>query len=434
VSRPGKPRFFKPSAPRRVTGGAAKIGDLELSIGRLSDEGRGIAFVDGKPLFVAGALPGEQIRARIINERRDRFEAELLAVRTAALSRIEPRCPQFGRCGGCQLQMLDYEAQLAHKQQVLQRLLDRFAPRWEVPLRGDPWHYRHRARLAVGDDSGTPIVGFRGASSHRVVAATTCDILDRRLLPLLRQLPAWLSQLRQWRRIDEIIIAIDGDARIAIDWRSREPLPIADRERLHQICAEAGIAAGGDTALRYALPSTGSHFHFTLRDFTQVNPAVNDQLVARAIQWLQLESSSSVVDLFCGLGNFTLPLAKIAGQVTGVEVSEAMVARARREAETQGAENIRFIATDLFEPAAIALQSFDRALLDPPRAGARAICEALKSARDLCRIVYVSCNPQTLARDLAILVTGGFRVDRAALIDMFPQSGHIEAIVALART
>ncbi len=434
MSRPSKPRFFKPAAAKKsANSGVQQQRTVEVTIERLSDEGRGIGFIDGKPLFIAGALPGEKVSARITDQRRDHADAQLLAVTVASNIRIEPRCSLFGRCGGCQLQMLDYTGQLHHKQQVLRRLLDRFNPQWETPIVADPWHYRHRARFAVGEEGGKPAIGFKGAASHRLVAATRCDIIDPRLQPLLQLLPAWLEQLKQWRRIEEIIAIVDADGRIAIDWQGKGALPAADRELLQRLCSENGVATGSDVALRYAMPASDSHFHFSPRDFTQVNPAINDQLAVHALTWLAPTPASRAIDLFCGLGNFTLPLAKRTAQVTGVEGSATMVERARLNAADLGLQNARFIAADLFEPDAVALQGYDLALLDPPRAGARALCESLKKARNLQRIVYVSCNPQTLARDVAILASGGFTVERAALVDMFPQSGHSEAIVLLSR-
>ncbi len=433
MSRPNKPRFFKPAAAKRAPS-PQHPRELELAIGRLSDEGRGIGFENGKPVFVAGALPGERVRARIVDTRRDHSDAQLTALLQPSPRRIAPRCELFGRCGGCQLQMLDIEDQREHKQQVLQRLLDRFEPQWESPIVAEPWHYRHRARFAIGDDGGRPVVGFKGAASHRVVAVDRCDVLDPRLQPLLTYLPQWLATLAQWRRIDEVIALVDADGRIAIDWQGRRALPVADREMLRQCCTEAGIAVGSDIALRYAVPSVDSHFGFAPGDFTQVNPGINDQLVARVLAWLALMPTSHVVDLFCGLGNFALPLARTAAQVTGIEGSVAMVERARANAEALGLQQARFAVADLFEPAAVPLQGYDCALLDPPRAGAKVVCEALVRAPQLQRIVYVSCNPQTLARDVAILVSGGFSVERAALVDMFPQSGHTEAVVLLSRT
>lgn len=428
MAKPVRPRFFKPATPA-----AAPRRELTLTIDRLSDEGRGIAFAEGKSFFVAGALPGETVRVRVQSEKKDYAQARLLAVEAAAPARIEPRCPRFGRCGGCQLQMLDYDGQLAHKQQVLTKLLAPFAPAWEPALTASPWHYRHRARLAVGEQNGAPVVGFREAASHRIVAVPRCEILDQRLLPLLPLLPDWLAGLKQWRRIEELLLVVDGEGRIALDWRARGgALPAADRAQLAARCEAAGIAAG-EVTLRYQLPSQQSGFQFTPRDFTQVNPAIDDQLVARALNWLQADAGSRVIDLFCGLGNFTLPLARRAGSVTGVEGSAAMVERARANALAQGFANVAFSAADLFEPDADLLRGFDRALLDPPRAGARALCDLLARAPRLQRIVYVSCNPQTLARDLSILKNGGFAVQRAALVDMFPQSGHCEAMVMLAR-
>jgi 23S rRNA (uracil1939-C5)-methyltransferase len=286
--------------------------------------------------------------------------------------------------------------------------------------------------VTARDDA--PAVGFKSASSHRVVPVPACPILDRRLQPLLILLPQWLSQLKQWRRIDELTLAVDADDRIAIDWSAKSSLLTSDRETFSSLCRAANISFGDAAPLRYGVPSQATSFTFSAGDFTQVNPAINDRMVERALTWLAPTHESRVIDLFCGLGNFTLPLGKIARSVTGIEGSAGMVERARINAQESGAADIHFECADLFVPRADLLQGFDSALLDPPRAGARAVCELLANSRWIERVVYISCNPQTLARDIAVLAGGGFTVERAALVDMFPQTGHSEAMVCLRRS
>lgn len=424
------PRFFKP-APK-----TKKIEQrlLEITIERLSDEGRGIGFLNGKVVFVAGALPRERAKVRVLDEKRNLIEAELIELVERSPQRIEPKCPLFGRCGGCQLQMLDDNAQLDHKQQMLKRLL---APvvgnaQWEQPLVAGAWSYRHRARLAVSAVDDKPVVGFKGANSHQVIPVPACPILDERLQPLLDGLPQWLAQLSQWRRVEEILIAVDADGQLALDWNIQRASPKADAEKLQALAQAAGVICGPAAALRYDVPAANNEFNFSVRDFTQVNPAINDQLVQRAFEWLAPTEPDRIADLFCGLGNFTLPLARIAQSVVGYESSAAMVVRAGANATTR-ANRSMFEVLDLFSAAEKLPDQFDKVLLDPPRAGAKAVCEQLAKSKQVKRIVYVSCNPQTLVRDLGILTAGGFIVERAALVDMFPQTGHCEAIVQLNR-
>lgn len=423
------PRFFKPKAGAKP----AKARVLEVDVERLSDEGRGIAFVGGKAAFVGGALPGERARIRVIDEKKNVLDAELVELLQAAPQRIEPGCVLFGRCGGCQMQMLDASAQIAHKQSVLTRLLQGVAANamCDSPLAATPWHYRHRARLAVSDNGGHPCVGFKSASSHQVVAVASCPILDERLQPLLTKLPGWLAQLPQWRRIEELLIAVDADGKLALDWNAQRAFPRSDAEQLRALATADGVQCGAGAVLRYDVPGVRHAFDYSVRDFTQVNPAINEQLVARALEWLAPDANEDIADLFCGLGNFTIPLAQHSRSVTGIEISAAMVERARQSALRY--DNAVFDALDLFERAAELPDRFDKVLLDPPRAGARAVCEWLAKSRRVQRIVYVSCNPQTLARDVDVLVAGGFEVKCYALVDMFPQTGHGEAIVQLCR-
>jgi 23S rRNA (uracil1939-C5)-methyltransferase len=426
------PLFFKPA--KKTTAQRVAHRELELTIDRLSSEGRGMAFIERKPVFVAQTLPGETVRVRIVEEKREYAVAQLLGVVESSPLRQTPRCPLFDNCGGCQLQMLDYAQQVTHKQQTLQHLLAPFAPQWQEPLLAEPWQYRHRARLSVcADAQGRPQLGFKSANSHRIVALKHCDIIDRRLLPLLEQIPQWLQQLSKWQRIKEIVVVVDADGQLALAYQAESAFPAVDRALLQQLAVAAGIKlADKNSVLSYAIPSQNLRLSFHARDFTQVNPAVNDLLVERSMEWLQLAPDDKLADFFCGLGNFSLPSARRAQQVTGFELDGDMVTRAARNAQTAGIDNAIFAAADLFAADTLALDDFDKALLDPPRAGAKLLCQQLAQS-NVKTVLYVSCNPHTLVRDLDILVASGFRVQRAALVDMFPQTGHIEALVLCAR-
>ncbi|HEY3697766.1 MAG TPA: TRAM domain-containing protein, partial [Spongiibacteraceae bacterium] len=271
------PLFFKPARANENEPG--KSIELQVSIDRLSAEGRGLAYRDSKPLFIANALPGETVRVRITSDKRDYAEAELIEIVTPATQRIAPRCELFGRCGGCQLQMLDDRAQLQHKAATLQHLLQPyFAQSLSDPISAAPWHYRHRARLAVTEHNGKPLLGFKALNSHRVIAVAACATLDIRLQPLLQQLPQWLAQLTHWRRIDEIRIAIDSAGVVALACHTQRDLPAADLKLLNDCCDAANIRYAKEIALTYAVPSQDTAFQFTVDDFTQVNPAINDQL------------------------------------------------------------------------------------------------------------------------------------------------------------
>ena len=425
------PLFFKP--PKKSRAPRAASAESVLRIERLSAEGRGMAFVAGKPVFVPHCLPGETVRARIDVDKREYAEAQLLEVLESSKQREAARCAVFGECGGCQLQMLDYTRQVEHKTQTLQHLLAPFAPRhWDEPLLAGPWHYRHRARLAVSADAqGKPQLAFKSAGSHRSVAVRHCDIVDRRLLPLLEQVPRWLAQLSRWRSIEEIVLVVDSAGQLALAYRAEAAFPAADRALLQQLTRAAGVGLA-DAALRYEIPGQAVTLEFRARDFTQVNPAINELLVGRSIDWLEPAAGERIADFFCGLGNFALPIARRGAVVTGYEASAEMVARAARNADEAGMTSAAFEVADLFERIPALPADAYKAVLDPPRAGAKLLCEQLASS-PLRTVVYVSCNPHTLVRDLRALTGAGFAVERAALVDMFPQTGHIEAMVLCRR-
>ncbi len=425
-------QFFK--APKKASNERARLRTLELNVEKLSAEGRGLGFIDGKAHFVLGALPGERVRARVTIDKKDFAEAELLEVLSPSELRQTPACKYFGRCGGCQLQMLAYSEQVAHKQEVLERLLSLFGDiDWSPPLTASPWTYRQRARLTVSEGpDGTPSLGFKSAQSHRVVAIDSCPVLAEPLQVLLKQLPELLAKLTHWQRIREIVIAVDAHGQLGLSYQAGPVLPDNDRELLAQCARDLNFSLGADTQLIYAVPSQDLEYTYQPEDFTQVNSAVNDALVELCLLWLAPNAGDTIADYFCGLGNFSLTLAKCAGRVVGLEGVRAMVERAQANAANLGLKNIEFIQQDLFTAATQLAAGANKALLDPPRAGAKELCQQLAHA-PLESIVYVSCNPQTLLRDLAILKEGGFAVRRAALADMFPHTGHIEAVVLLSR-
>lgn len=364
-----------------------------------------------------------------------------------------PRCLHYADCGGCVSQHLSREAQLAAKQQALLDDLERFGklrPREVLdPVVGPAWGYRRRARLSarcVGRERRV-LVGFSQKNRRGVTDTRRCEILDARIGTRMQELAAVLSQLSIADRIPQVEVAA-GDSAVVLLLRVLEEPNAADRQRLlefEQRCglrvylqpgrvADAVPVSSIPAHLDYALPEWGLRLEFAPGDFIQVNAVTNRLLVCRALELLQLERSHRVLDLFCGLGNFTLPLAKRARAALGVEGDEGLVERARANAACNGLRNASFHRADLFGDQRAAdwiRQSFDRLLLDPPRAGAYGILEQL-GARLPPRVVYVSCCPATLARDAGLLVHKfGYRLQSAGVVDMFPHTAHVEALAAL---
>ncbi|MGE0798293.1 MAG: 23S rRNA (uracil(1939)-C(5))-methyltransferase RlmD [Lautropia sp.] len=451
---------------------------VPLAIESLDLEGHGIAHHDGKVVFVRGGLPGERVQAAIVRSK-PRFDvAEVVAIDAPSCSRVVPACPHFGVCGGCATQHVEPRAQVAFKQRVLEetlRHLGRVEPEQVLPpIEGPAWGYRHRARLTVRDvaKKGGVLVGFHERGSSFVADMGECRVLPPAVSALLLPLRRLAEALSIRQRLPQVEVAIgDRDTPprqpVALVFRVLEPPSGTDLERLREFAAEhalevwlqprgpdsiellaSGItpaaAVRGGSALAYTLPEFGLTIPFAPTEFTQVNAAINRQLVAHAVRLLAPDEHDRVVDLFCGLGNFTLPLATRARRVVGIEGAPALVARARENAlrnqaalrAPPGPDGVEFGVDDLFAFDADAWQRLgrvDRLLIDPPRDGAVAVARVLadSGARPQ-RIVYVSCNPATLARDLNILVNdGGWRLRAAGVINMFPQTAHVESIVLL---
>ncbi|MCC7412201.1 MAG: 23S rRNA (uracil(1939)-C(5))-methyltransferase RlmD [Gammaproteobacteria bacterium] len=426
-----------------------------VRIESLAHEGRGVAHIGGKTTFVDGALPGELASIRYLR-RRGRFdEATAVAITEAAVDRVAPGCPHYGVCGGCSLQHLAPAAQIAHKQRVLLEQLGHIggvAPgRVLEPLLAPVWGYRRKARLGVKwvPGKGGALVGFRERGSAFITALTGCEVLHpavgRRILAL-RELIGALS-IRD--RIPQLEVAVGEDDVAAIIVRHLAPLATADRERLAAFGAAHGIdfylqpdgpgsvhalVPGAQRALRYRLPAHDVEIHFEPADFTQVSFDLNRRLVDRVVDLLAPAADQDVLDLYCGLGNFTLPLARRARRVCAFEGDAALVARAQANAARNGIANVELGEADLAAdlPAAVRRGTFAKVLLDPPRSGAEALVRELPLAALRC-LVYVSCNPATLARDAGILVgTRGLELVAAGVMDMFPHTTHVESIAVFA--
>ena len=431
---------------------AIPVAPAPAEIQDLAQDGRGIARVGGKALFIDGALPGEQVRYRILKQRAQFDEAVVVQILKASPHRVEPRCAHFGVCGGCSLQHLVPEAQVSAKQaqllDVLQRIGGTAPARVLAPLAGPAWGYRRRARLGVKyvRKKQRVLAGFRERLSPYLADLSVCEVL----VPALRSLPAELAALVETlemrERVPQVEVAV-ADEHIALVFRVMAEPGEADLARLRTFGERLGVQVylqpggldtvrplGSTVTLRYRVLDSVIEFEPT--DFVQVNAAINSRMVERALQELQAAPGHQVLDLFCGLGNFSLPLARGGARVTGVEGDAGLIARARRNAKANGLGHTRFIAQDLFEPSTFgpwADEAYQRVLLDPPRAGAQAVVERM-SRWGAERVVYISCHPGTLARDARILTQDqGYVLAAAGVMDMFPHTTHVESIAVFER-
>jgi len=427
----------------------------EASIVDLTHEGRGVARLDGKAVFVADALPGERVVLRRLRRHRKFDEAVLETVLEASPDRVAAPCPHFGSCGGCSLQHLAPAAQLAFKQSQLLENLARLGgvePATVLePLGGPVWNYRRRARLGIKfvARKGRVLVGFRERAAPFVADLHECRILAPPLDRLMDPLAALVGSLDIAARVPQAELAA-GDGACAVVLRVLDaPLP-SDLAKLRAFECEQGVRVylqsggpgtvtaltSGLPPLSYRLAASAITIEFEPTDFIQVNGALNEQLVARALAQLDPGPGEHVLDLFCGLGNFSLPLARRAGQVTGVEGDAALVVRAAENARRAALGNVEFVAADLAtiaDDAPWTSRSYARVLLDPPRAGAREVLPVVGRC-GAGRVVYISCHPGSLARDAGILVREhGFRLSAAGVMDMFPHTNHVEAMAVFER-
>ena len=423
-------------------------GEFSAQITDLAQDGRGFARMDGKAVFIADALPGETVRFKYLRTGRDADEGQTVAVDQASPDRVTPQCAHFGLCGGCALQHLAPEAQLRFKQKQLMDAYERIGkvtPEQVVPaLAGPAWHYRRRARMGVKHvpKKGGVLVGFRERDSNYLATLQRCEVLDQRVGYRLQELARVIGTLSIHNQVAQVEIA--AAEHVAIVMRVMQPPTADDLQRLAEFAQAEGceiyLQSGGPKTvvpltppprvLDYSPDGSDLRLRFEPTDFIQINSAVSQAIVRQALEWLAPQPGERVLELFCGLGNFSLPLARTGAQVVAVEGEEALVQRARDNAQRAGL-NIRFEKADLFAEGKGAdwLQGgFDKVLLDPPRSGAKEILPQVAALRPQ-SILYVSCHLGTLARDAGMLVNEfGYRLVRTGVMDMFPHTTHVESM------
>ncbi len=427
----------------------------EVDIESLTHDGRGVARIDGKAVFVAGALPGERVRIQYGKRRRAYDEAKVEEFLTRSPDRIEPRCPHFGGCGGCAFQHLPAERQIEAKQRVLAENFERIGKvspqNWLTPLSDQPWGYRRKGRLSVKwvEKKGKVVVGFREDNPRFIADLTVCHTLLPEVGQRINELSELIGSLEAKSEIAQIEIAA-GDETVALVFRNLIPLSVGDRQKLIDFGTQHDLAIllqpkGPDSVhalwpeqinLHFRIAEADVDLEFEPLDFIQVNAGMNQRMIRQTLQLLDMKPDDEVLDLFCGLGNFTLPIARQVASIVGVEGDEGLVMRAGRNAEKNGIDNASFHAADLFlnhAGSAWARRKYSKILLDPPRSGAAAVLEYLpRKGSD--RIVYVSCHPASLARDAGTLVNQhGFTLVDAGVMDMFPHTAHVESIALFIR-
>lgn len=429
-------------------------GEFLADITDLDHSGRGFARVDGKATFIADALPGERVRFRYLHVSRDVDEGQVTTVEQASPDRVEARCAHFGVCGGCSMQHLAPEQQILFKQKQLMDALERIGKvvptELAAPITGPVWGYRRRARLGVKrvPKKGGVLVGFRERESGLIAALEVCHTLDTRVGMKLRALGELIEELSIAAQVPQIEVA--GGEHMALVFRVLQPPSENDREKLRTFAEREDfdiyLQPGGldsiaplhapARSLEYSPDGSDLLLRFQPADFIQINDAVNQLSVRQSLDWMQLRPGDRVLELFCGLGNFSLPLARTGADVLAVEGDTGLVQRARENAARNGLSNVRFEKADLFNTSPTVdwlQQPFSKVLLDPPRAGAREILPAV-AAHQPERIVYVSCHPGTLARDAGMLVhEHGYRLVRAGVMDMFPHTNHVESMALFER-
>ena len=450
----------------------AAVAAPRVAIASLDQEGRGLTRIEGKAVFVEGALPGEVVTITTLRKKPTYEIARADEIVTGSAARVTPRCPHFGVCGGCTLQHFDAAAQVAAKQRALEDALwhiGRVRAAQILPaIHGPAWGYRHRARLSVRHvpKKGGVLVGFHERKSSYVADMTSCAILPPKISALLPELRALVAALTLRDRLPQVELAVGDTAPAgggetgsaarapiyALVLRILAPLSPADEDRLRTFADVHGVqfylqTAGPETAvpfhpaapsLAYELPEFGLTFPYSPTEFTQVNAAINRVLVRRAIALLDPGYGERVADFFCGIGNFTLPVARRGADVVGIEGSAPLVRRAEENAALNGlAGSATFRVANLFAATAESIEAlgpFDKVLIDPPREGAIAVAKALPPDGGPRRIVYVSCSPATLARDAAVLVQDrGYTLAAAGVINMFPHTAHVESIALFER-
>lgn len=419
---------------------------LRLTIQDLDYRGLGVAKHNGKTWFVENALPSEVVEAKIVEEKSRYGQAQAVNILQQSVNRQTPFCAQYAACGGCQMQHIPLAMQRETKQRALQQrlaVLQTEPIAYDPMLMGEGQGYRRRAKLSIALSSQRPVLGFRQAQSQQITPISQCEVLVPRLAALLSPLQTLLATWRQPAKLGHIEL-VEADNGVVLLLRHVGVLAEADSTSLRMFARQQNvmlfvmtdkqtIEAWCDEWPYYEV--MGLKLRFSVRDFIQINAELNRQMVATAVSWLALDPQDRVLDLFCGMGNFTLPIALQAGQVVGVEGVEPMVEQARANAKANGVANVHFYQTDLSQPFADqpwAAEPFNKVLLDPARDGAWFCLDHLCDLAPE-RIVYVSCHSATLVRDAEQLISRGYRIEKAAMIDMFPHTGHLESVVCFRR-
>lgn len=431
---------------------------IPVTVESLDQEGRGVAHAEGKVIFIDGAITGERVTYAPYRKKPSYENAQLIDILKTSFMRVSPKCPHFGTCGGCSMQHLDPAAQVAAKQRILEDNLQRIGkvtPEALLPpIHGLPWGYRQRARLSARYvlKKSKMLVGFHEKRSSYVADMSSCEILPPKISALIPKLAALLEELSIRDRLPQIEVAC-GDRVDVLVLRIMEPLTAADEVALRAFAEAHAVQfwlqpKGPDTAypfhpldappLTYTLPEFEIEMPFAPTEFTQVNHQLNRVMVHRAMRLLDPQPGERIADFFCGLGNFTLPIARSGARVLGIEGSPALVKRAQQNAAHNGlTANTQFAAMNLFEMNEAVLAehaAFDKWLIDPPRDGAVELIKAITPEIAPRRIVYVSCNPATLARDAEILVqVHGYVLKSAGVMNMFPQTSHVESVAVFER-
>lgn len=431
---------------------------IHLELENLSHDGRGVGRWQGKTVFVTGGLKGESVKAQVLSDHKTHAEARLLEINQASEHRVEPFCPVYDTCGGCQLQHLEPAAQVNFKQaaivEQLRRLADIEPQQWVAPISGPSLSYRRRAQLATRyfADSKTLLLGFRQSGHSHIVPISQCPVLELDLSNLIKPLHDLLVTLEHTQWVTHLEL-LQAEAGVCVSLKISSSLIPEDQARLASFAVQHSISLvcqqtdhddlwlnGGSEALSYSLQVAGRDeaitLDFSVQDFVQVNAKVNQHMVDQAIDWLQPKTGDQVLDLFSGVGNFALPIASMADQgvtVLALEGDFAMVKKGRTNARLNGLSLVDFEQADLFDASARKLwhkKAFNKALLDPPRAGAKGMAKLLKG-QPLERVVYVSCNPASMARDLKEFQNLGLTVAKVGCIDMFPHTPHLEVMALL---
>ena len=423
----------------------------QVTIESLAHDGRGVAHVDGKVVFIDEALPGEEVEFLYTEIRKDYAEGKVVKLLSRAADRTEPLCAHYGVCGGCSFQHVESSAQIRIKQELLNEQFKRIGkvevPELWAPLIGPHWGYRRKARMGVKyvAKKERVLVGFRERRHPYLAEINSCVVMHPIVGTKLLALGEMISELSIRDKIPQIEVAI-GDDQCVLSIRVLEPETAADQERMRafgkehnmSLCIQSKgpdtiIPLGGEPEVipTYALPDQDIEFKFRPAMFTQVNYEINKQMINRVLDTMALTENDTVLDLFCGLGNFTLPMAKFAGSVVGIEGDQPLVNHSKENALHNNIHNVEFYAADLSKDISDqpwANRHYNKIMLDPSRAGASDVLKYFKQWQPE-QIVYVSCNPSTLARDAGILVNElGYKLVKAGVMDMFPQTGHVESM------